>query len=200
MRFGNFYRMIEKLESIDHSLVLVINAMHSTFLDSFMWFLSSSYILFFLIPFVFYFLFKEYRSKQLIWIFVAIVLTIILTDQLSVHAFKEVFQRYRPSHNLLLKSQLHLHEYPDGSFYGGGKFGFVSSHAANYFGILTIMSGLIAKRWVKIILFVIALLVIYSRVYLGVHYVSDVICGALLGFVLAQFVLQFILLKKVKVS
>ena len=200
MKFGNFYRMIEKLESIDHSLVLAINAMHSTFLDSFMWFLSGSYILLLLIPFIFYFLFKEYRSKQLLWIFAAVVLTVILTDQLSVHAFKEVFQRYRPSHNLLLKSQLHLHEYPDGSFYGGGKFGFVSSHAANYFGILTIISSLIRQGWVKIILLTIALLVIYSRVYLGVHYVSDVLCGALLGFVLAQFVLQSLLLKKVDVS
>ena len=200
MKFGNFYRMIDKLESIDHSLVLAINAMHYTFLDSFMWFLSGSYILLLLIPFVFYFLFKEYRSNQLPWIFAAVVLTVILTDQLSVHAFKEVFQRYRPSHNLLLKSQLHLHEYPDGSFYGGGKFGFVSSHAANYFGILTIISSLIRQGWVKIILLTIALLVIYSRVYLGVHYVSDVLCGALLGFVLAQFVLQSLLLKKVDVS
>lgn len=200
MKFGNFYRMIEKLESIDHSLVLAINAMHSTFLDSFMWFLSGSYILLLLIPFIFYFLFKEYRSKQLLWILAVVVLTVILTDQLSVHAFKEVFQRYRPSHNLLLKSQLHLHEYPDGSFYGGGKFGFVSSHAANYFGILTIISSLIRQGWVKIILLTIALLVIYSRVYLGVHYVSDVLCGALLGFVLAQFVLQSLLLKKVDVS
>ena len=191
--------MFEKLESIDQSLVLAINSMHSTFLDSFMWFLSGSYILFFLLPFVFYFLFKVYSSKQLVWILVALLLTIVLTDQLSVHAFKEVFQRYRPSHNLLLKSKLHFHEYPDGSFYGGGKFGFVSSHASNYFGVLTIMYALIRPIWVKIILFVISLLIIYSRVYLGVHYVSDVICGALLGFVLAQFVLQFLLLKKVKV-
>ena len=191
--------MFEKLESIDQSLVLAINSMHSTFLDSFMWFLSGSYILFFLLPFVFYFLFKVYSSKQLVWILVALLLAIVLTDQLSVHAFKEVFQRYRPSHNLLLKSKLHFHEYPDGSFYGGGKFGFVSSHASNYFGVLTIMYALIRPLWVKIILFVICLLIIYSRVYLGVHYVSDVICGALLGFVLAQFVLQFLLLKKVKV-
>ena len=190
--------MFDKLESIDQSLVLAINSMHSTFLDSFMWFLSGSYILFFLFPFVFYFLFKGYSFKQLVWIFAALLLTIVLTDQLSVHAFKEVFQRYRPSHNLLLKSQLHLHEYPDGSFYGGGKFGFVSSHASNYFGVLTIIYALIRPQWVKIILFVISLLIIYSRVYLGVHYVSDVICGALLGFVLAQFVLQFLLLKKVK--
>ena len=192
--------MIEKLESIDHSLVLAINAMHSTFLDSLMWFLSGSSILLLLIPFVFYFLFKAFSWKQLIWIFIAIVLTVILTDQLSVHAFKEVFQRYRPSHNLLLKSQLHLHEYPDGSFYGGGKYSFVSSHAANYFGILTIISSLIRQGWAKILLFIIALLVIYSRVYLGVHYVSDVLCGALLGFGLAQFVLQFLLLKKIEVS
>ena len=177
--------MFEKLESIDQSLVLAINSMHSTFLDSFMWFLSGSYILFFLLPFVFYFLFKVYSSKQLVWILVALLLTIVLTDQLSVHAFKEVFQRYRPSHNVLLKSKLHFHEYPDGSFYGGGKFGFVSSHASNYFGVLTIMYALIRPLWVKIILFVISLLIIYSRVYLGVHYVSDVICGALLGFVLA---------------
>lgn len=200
MRFGNFYGMIEKLESIDHSLVLAINAMHSTFLDSLMWFLSGAYVLLILIPFIFYFLFKAYNGKQLTWIFMATAFTIVLTDQLSVHAFKEVFMRYRPSHNLLLKYQLHLHDCQDGSFYVGGKYGFVSSHAANYFGIFTLISSLLKRAWVKIILFIIALLVIYSRVYLGVHYVSDVLCGALLGFCLAQFVLYFLLLKKVKVS
>lgn len=189
--------MIESLESFDRSIIIFFNGQHSSFLDQVMWFLSGPWLVFILLPFL-YFIFQSYTKVQITWILLSIVLTIVLTDQLSVHAFKEVFQRYRPSHNLLIMDQLHFHRYADGTFYQGGKYGFVSSHAANYFGVLTVIWHLISAKWVKYLLLTLVLLVLYSRMYLGVHYLSDLICGALLGYVLAIVVVHFLLLKKVK--
>ena len=190
--------MIEALESLDRSIIVFINGQHSLLLDQLMWFLSGPWLVFILLPFVFYFIFQSYTKVQIAWILLSILLTIALTDQLSVHAFKEVFQRYRPSHNLLIMDQLHFHQYIDGTFYQGGKYGFVSSHAANYFGVLTLIWKLLSTKWVKYLLVTLVLLVLYSRMYLGVHYLSDISCGALLGYVLAKVVLHFLLLKKVK--
>ena len=189
--------MIESLESFDRSIIIFFNGQHSSLLDQVMWFLSGPWLVFILLPFL-YFIFQSYTKVQITWILLSIVLTIVLTDQLSVHAFKEVFQRYRPSHNLLIMDQLHFHRYTDGTFYQGGKYGFVSSHAANYFGVLTVIWHLITAKWVKYLLLTLVLLVLYSRMYLGVHYLSDLICGALLGYVLAIVVVHFLLLKKVK--
>jgi len=189
--------MIESLESFDRSIIIFFNGQHSSLLDQVMWFLSGPWLVFILLPFL-YFIFQSYTKVQITWILLSIVLTIVLTDQLSVHAFKEVFQRYRPSHNLLIMDQLHFHRYTDGTFYQGGKYGFVSSHAANYFGVLTVIWHLISAKWVKYLLLTLVLLVLYSRMYLGVHYLSDLICGALLGYVLAIVVVHFLLLKKVK--
>jgi undecaprenyl-diphosphatase len=189
--------MIESLESFDRSIIIFFNGQHSSLLDQVMWFLSGPWLVFILLPFL-YFIFQSYTKVQITWILLSIVLTIVLTDQLSVHAFKEVFQRYRPSHNLLIMDQLHFHRYTDGTFYQGGKYGFVSSHAANYFGVLTVIWQLISAKWVKYLLLTLVLLVLYSRMYLGVHYLSDLICGALLGYVLAIVVVHFLLLKKVK--
>ena len=190
--------MSEALEALDRSIIVFINGQHSLLLDQIMWFLSGPWLVFILLPFVFYFIFQSYTKVQIAWILLSILLTIALTDQLSVHAFKEVFQRYRPSHNLLIMDQLHLHQYVDGTFYQGGKYGFVSSHAANYFGVLMLIWHLLSTKWVKYLLVMLVLLVLYSRMYLGVHYLSDVSCGALLGYVLAKVVIQFLLLKKVK--
>lgn len=190
--------MIEALESLDRSIIVFINGQHSLLLDQIMWFISGPWLVFILLPFVFYFIFQSYTRVQITWVLLSILLTIILTDQLSVHAFKEVFQRYRPSHNLLIMDQLHFYRYADGTFYQGGKYGFVSSHAANYFGVLTLIWHLLSTKWVKYLLVMLVLLVLYSRMYLGVHYLSDVSCGALLGYVLAKVVIQFLLLKKVK--
>ena len=189
--------MIESLESFDRSIIIFFNGQHSSLLDQVMWFLSGPWLVFILLPFL-YFIFQSYTKVQITWILLSIVLTIVLTDQLSVHAFKEIFQRYRPSHNLLIMDQLHFHRYTDGTFYQGGKYGFVSSHAANYFGVLTVIWHLISAKWVKYLLLTLVLLVLYSRMYLGVHYLSDLICGALLGYVLAIVVVHFLLLKKVK--
>ena len=98
--------------------------------------------------------------------------------------------RLRPCHEPELQSLVHLV-----NNHCGGQFGFVSSHAANVFGLAFFM-GQLFKRFSKLwmpLLIIWALVVSYSRIYLGVHYPFDVICGAILGILLAQMML--ILLK-----
>lgn len=79
---------------------------------------------------------EKYNWKGLLLITISIACTIILTDQLSVHLFKDVFLRYRPSHNLEISPLLHFYEFKPGELYLGGQYGFISSHAANYFGFI----------------------------------------------------------------
>ena len=63
----------------------------------------------------------------------------------------------------------------------GGMFGFVSSHAANSFNVALLSLLFIRKRWYSVSIIIWAAAVGYSRIYLGVHYPGDVICGAILG-------------------
>lgn len=105
-------------------------------------------------------------------------------DRISVMAFKDVFQRFRPCHNPDIASLVHL---VDGC---GGKFGFVSSHAANSFA-LALFTGLLLRKHYKYILPIMlfwAALVSYSRIYVGVHYPGDILGGAILGTVIGIFV------------
>ena len=99
--------------------------------------------------------------------------------------FKPGFERLRPSHNPALEDTLILHENADGTVYRGGRFGFVSSHAANTFGLAGIaflILGGSATLW----LFVWAAAVSWTRMYLGVHYPADIVFGAVFGIGLAK--------------
>lgn len=58
---------------------------------------------------------------------------------------------------------------------------FVSSHAANTLGAAAFLSYIIKNKRITIYLFTWAFIVCYSRIYLGVHYLGDVICGGILG-------------------
>ncbi|MBW6481908.1 MAG: phosphatase PAP2 family protein [Vicingaceae bacterium] len=120
----------------------------------------------------------------MIYILIAVILLIVLSDQASVQLFKEVFKRLRPCHNPQLAGLVHL---VDGC---GGKYGFVSSHAANTFALALFM-GLVLKKHIPFIftgLLCWAIVVSYSRVYVGVHYVSDIFVGALVGMLIGWFV------------
>lgn len=121
---------------------------------------------------------------------VVILATFAGTDAISSRLFKPGFERLRPSHNDALDGQLILHTSAEGNAYRGGRFGFVSSHAANTFGLAAItllLLGSSGTRW----MWVWAGIVSWTRIYLGVHYPGDIICGALFGagFALATFTL-----------
>ena len=74
--------------------------------------------------------------------------------------------------------------------YRGGMYGFISSHAANAFGFATLMSFVMRKRLFTWTIFFWATLNSYTRIYLGVHFISDVVAGALSGFVFGYLVYQ----------
>jgi undecaprenyl-diphosphatase len=189
--------LMEWLEQIDQDFVLTINGIHNPWLDEFMWIVSGKFTL---LPLYFLLLYAIWRktNTKFLWQFILItVITVLVVDQLSVYAFKETFQRYRPSHNVYLADKLHFYTSAEGEEYRGGKFGFVSSHAANMMALLTLIFPIFRndKVWVKGSLIGVTLLVMFSRIYLGVHYLSDILFGALLGFFIAFFVAKFTIYK-----
>ncbi|MDR1130772.1 MAG: phosphatase PAP2 family protein [Prevotellaceae bacterium] len=118
------------------------------------------------------------------WWSIAVLATLAvsfaLADQLSVHLFKNVFERLRPCHVEELKSVIHLLEDC------GGKYGFVSNHAANAFCFAMFTSLFFKNRYYSFMIFFWAVCVSYSRIYVGKHFPLDVICGAAFGIVCQQ--------------
>jgi len=178
------------LEKIDQQLFLFLNGLHATWLDRPMWLFSEKLFWIPVYLWLLWLLWKRYPGKVFLLVILHVALLILLCDKGSTELFKETVQRYRPSHNLLIKDQVHLVTNLDGSIYRGGKFGFFSSHAANYFGLAMFFFLLVrpARGWLVASVFLWALLISYSRIYLGVHYPSDVWAGAVFGILVALLV------------
>ena len=161
---------------LDRTLFLFINSLHTPLLDGVMDFLSMKAVWIPLYIFIIYLLVKKYRGR--VWVALLFtVLLIVVTDQVSV-LIKNTVARLRPCHEPALEGMIHLVRNQC-----GGMYGFVSSHAANTFGIASFTAPLINKKWYSWSIFIWAAMVSYSRIYLGVHYPGDVIFGALLGII-----------------
>jgi len=163
------------IERLDQQLLLFLNSMSSPFCDQVMYAISGKLIWAPLYLAIMIYIGVKFKRKFLI-ILLFIILGITLADQTSVHLFKNVFHRLRPCHEPALEGLVHLVK---GEC--GGMYGFVSSHATNSFYVALFSLLFVRKRWFTIIIVLWASVVGYSRIYLGVHYPGDVICGSMLG-------------------
>jgi undecaprenyl-diphosphatase len=129
--------------------------------------------------------------EKTLWMILAIALLITFTDQVT-NLFKHGFKRLRPCHegeltNIMRQVKPHC----------GGYYGYFSGHASNSFAISTFFVVLFSSQFKMLrLLFIVASLVAYSRIYIGVHYPLDIISGAFFGilggWIFAKLYLRFI--------
>jgi undecaprenyl-diphosphatase len=171
---------MDTLLDLDIYFFRLINQAGTSFWDPFFLFVTNKWSWIPLYAFLVFLIFKKKKQNAIITL-LFITLVIVISDQGSVHLFKNVFERLRPCHFLD-----HVRLVTDGC---GGNFGFISSHASNVFGLAIFIGSMLHKKTFAFLFFW-AALVSFSRVYLGVHYPLDILFGMMYGSTVALLLLK----------
>lgn len=169
--------MIDYLLELNNRILLAINGAHTGFLDTFMMIATNRWTWIPLYVAAFVYLIYRYGWLRAVSVLAVIGITITIVDQLCGSLIRDSLQILRPSNpDNPLSAQIQL---VDG--YRGGRYGFPSCHAANCTALMMVLGTVIRRRWTWLVLTAYVLLNCYSRLYLGVHYPSDILAGAALG-------------------
>lgn len=182
--------MLEFLDNIDKQWLLALNNDYAAFWDGLMFGFSEKLTWAPLYLSLIFVIFKKWKHQGW-WIILGLVLCIVIADQVASGILKDTVKRLRPSRDPELEGMVELVKN-----YRGGLYGFVSSHAANSFGLALLTSLLFRNRVFTAFIFLWAIINAYSRIYLGVHYPGDILGGILVG-LFAGWVVYW-LLKKFK--
>lgn len=161
---------------MDQAITLFFNGSSSLYLDSIAWNATQMFVW---IPFllvVAYVVFREHNFPRMLFLIGGTLLCVLLCDQVASTICKPLIARWRPTHNPYLQDAVDIV-----NGYRGGPYGFFSSHAANTFAVASFLAPVFRRRAITLSLFGWALLSCWTRVYLGVHYVGDLVTGLLFG-------------------
>lgn len=179
--------MIDSLINKDIELLIYLNNLGSQQWDGVWLFISNKYsaIPFYLL--LLYFTYRQFGIKKTFVAVLFVLLLIALSDQTS-NLFKYGIKRLRPCHDENISGLIRL-----AGNRCGGLYGYFSAHAANSMAIAVFFGLLLRKKthFIFPILILWAILVSYSRIYLGVHFPLDVVTGMLIGLIYASLIYVF---------
>ncbi|NOR76790.1 MAG: phosphatase PAP2 family protein [Draconibacterium sp.] len=167
---------LQNILELDQELFLYLNSFHNNFWDTIMLMVTRKETWAPLYLIIIFYVVKNYRNKSIL-ILLFMGLTILASDQISV-LIKESVQRLRPVHEPAIADIVH------NVFRKGGLHGFVSSHATNMFAIFIFTTRIFKNRNYFFLMLAWAVIISYSRIYIGVHYPIDILGGAFLGWLL----------------
>jgi len=181
--------MLEQLIQAENSFFLMLNGIHSPFWDILMGYVTHRFTWIPLYLYLIYYLWRNFHTNK--WFNLLIVLISVgLADRITSGLMKPFFERLRPCHDPEIAHLVHV----VGNC--GGQFGFASSHAANSFALVFSFYQLFRLNNIKktnfmVFLVLWAILVSYSRIYVGVHFPSDILVGALVGSIIPFILVYF---------
>ena len=166
---------------LDQEITLFLNSLHSDGFDTFFWYVSLKYTWFAIGAMLIVYLFIKHKPpREAFWFLLFVVVMILISDQIC-NLFKYNVQRFRPCWDEAIMDQVHIVNNDR-----GGKYGFFSAHAAVFFGLAYMTSMFFRNKYFTITIYTMALMVAYSRIYLGRHYLGDVLVGAIVGTLVAM--------------
>lgn len=164
------------ITDIDRNITLALNGSNSLFWDNLMIVFTNTFSWSLLIIMLLYILFRNNSISDALLILLSIGLMILFTDRICSGIVKPGIARWRPSCN------------PDIMYivdvvrnYRSHKYGFFSGHASNTMCVAMFLSWIFRYRKLTIVLFLWSFIATYTRIYLGVHYVGDILVGILAG-------------------
>lgn len=168
---------LEPLVQLDKQLLLMLNGSDSLFLDGLVMTLTTAATWIPLYVSLFYLVLKNNDNvRQILLVVVCAAACVVLAGTVDDAIVKPLVARWRPTQDPEIAL---LVDVVDG--YRGGKYGFFSAHAANTFSIAIFFCLLVRSRVLSMALILWSLTNCWTRIYLGVHYPGDIVCGLLWG-------------------
>lgn len=172
------------LESFDKQCLLAVNGSDSLFLDRMAHTLTTALTWLPLYLSLFYIVLKNNDSvRKILYIVAAAAMCVLLAGTVDDVIVKPTVARWRPTHDPEIGM---LVDIVDG--YRGGRYGFFSAHAANTFSLAVLFCWMIRSRILSIALVIWSFTNCWTRLYLGVHFPGDILCGLTWGLIVGTFV------------
>lgn len=172
------------LESFDKQCLLAVNGSDSLFLDRMAHTLTTALTWLPLYLSLFYIVLKNNDSvRKILYIVAAAAMCVLLAGTVDDVIVKPTVARWRPTHDPEIGM---LVDIVDG--YRGGRYGFFSAHAANTFSLAVLFCWMIRSRILSIALVIWSFTNCWTRLYLGVHFPGDILCGLTWGLIVGTLV------------